>query len=233
MSIEALIKSFSSRNGMDDEAAASFFHDLRSNVVGEANRSEDTPYLAIRFWTSGETLEGRELCSIINESLRMDIDGDYTVPITRALNAFCVTSQGRVKRVNWPGSNCTYRGGGLPLKHRGFYFKGLTFRAPMFIATSSDERVAHVFMRRQDEEPVLWTFCFDSVRKCKHVNFVDRTDGTVHEEDEFLFAPFSAFTVSEVVWSEKPNPGRPHRIQLQVAPDNMAVSEKLLLSPWN
>ena len=97
----------------------------------------------------------------------------------------------------------------MPIQCRDFFIAGKRYRAPMFVATSFDELVAESFMRRLDpaseeqspphQEPILWTFHFDESlpenRRCVHVNFIDKNDGTVGNEDEFLFAPYSAFTV--------------------------------------
>ena len=103
----------------------------------------------------------------------------------------------------------------------------------MFLATTLTIETTRFFMRRQKEDPVLWIFEFDSRRKCKHVNFIDRTDGTVSGEDEFLFCPYSAFAIADVTWRNQPDADSPHEIRLLVCPDNMTVSEDLPLSPWN
>ena len=70
-----------------------------------------------------------------------------------------------------------------------------------------------------------------------HVNFIDRTDGSVGgDELEFLFAPYSAFVVRSVRWEEAPLVneyiGRPHRIDVDVVPDNKCAPLDLLPAPW-
>ena len=65
---------------------------------------------------------------------------------------------------------------------------------------------------------------------------------TVGGEAEFLFAPYSIFTVRNVTWGQG---GAPHRIELDAATDNLvqaeggdgrwatpAGSEDLPLAPW-
>ena len=49
-------------------------------------------------------------------------------------------------------------------------------------------------------------------------------------EGEYLFAPYSVFTVKSVRWSL--NPKVPHRIHLRAALDNSLESEAVPLSPW-
>ena len=80
---------------------------------------------------------------------------------------------------------------------------------------------------------MLWTFRFDPTLRCNHVNFIDRNDGTVRNEAEFLFAPYSAFTVVSATWSGSPHWTRPHEVVLAVAPDNKDAPEDLPLAPWS
>ena len=69
--------------------------------------------------------------------------------------------------------------------------------------------------------------------RCKHVNLVEKTN--VEGEEEFLFAPYSVFTVLSVAMpaSGKANASNPIVIQLQAAVDNREEPEDLPLSPWN
>ena len=47
------------------------------------------------------------------------------------------------------------------------------------------------------QEPVLWTFHFDPQKRCKHVNFIDKSDGSLEggSEKEFLFTPCKRCTI--------------------------------------
>ena len=47
---------------------------------------------------------------------------------------------------------------------------------------------------------------------------------------EYLFAPYSVFTLIRVQWSEKINV--PHKLVLQAATDNSIEEETLPLAPW-
>ena len=69
--------------------------------------------------------------------------------------------------------------------------------------------------------------------RCKHVNLVEKTH--IQGEEEFLFAPYSVFTVLSVTISAsgKPNASHPIVIQLQAALDNREEPDDLPLSPWN
>ena len=50
---------------------------------------------------------------------------------------------------------------------------------------------------------------------------------------EFLFAPFSVFTVVSVHVPSKPTAGNPIVIVLEAAVDNRDEPDDLPLSPWN
>ena len=111
------------------------------------------------------------------------------------------------------------------------------------------EAVATRFMRVAEaygRQSVMWVVHVDpagehdAAQRCQHVNFVSHTH--VGGEAEFLFAPFSIFTVRAVTWGEG---GAAHRIELDAATDNRAEaeggggrwatpvgSENLPLAPW-
>ena len=174
----------------------------------------------------------REFCSLLNQALRED-DADtvgHAVTCTHAINTFCVARRGGIP-VPWPSEHVLYRGGAMPRCFQSFFAVGKAYRAPMFIATSVEQDVSvDTFLMRLPpaaasqsppfQEPVLWRFHLDGAlppnRRCVHVNFIDRTDGTVHGEDEFLFAPYSTFTVRALEWSPQPSVNaytmRPHYI---------------------
>ena len=75
----------------------------------------------------------------------------------------------------------------------------------------------------------MWFFHFHPTKRCVNLNFIDKTDGTVAEEDEFLFPPFSTFTVKSVKFV---GTGSYHEIHLEVAKDNMKEPNDLPLAPW-
>ena len=94
----------------------------------------------------------------------------------------------------------------MPQSHRDFFTPGKQYRAPMFVATSIDQGIATTRFLAQLEpaspdqqpphqEPCLWIFHFDGSlpegRRCLHVNFIDRTDGSVGG-DELEFLTFSS-----------------------------------------
>jgi hypothetical protein len=67
--------------------------------------------------------------------------------------------------------------------------------------------------------------------RCKHVNVVEKSN--VKGEVEFLFAPFSVFTVVSVHVPAKPTASNPIVVVLQAAIDNRDEPDDLPLSPWN
>ena len=51
-------------------------------------------------------------------------------------------------------------------------------------------------------------------------------------EDEWLFAPYSFFTVEEVYYKDAPTWTDPHRVVLRVAPDNQIERKDVPNAPW-
>ena len=84
---------------------------------------------------------------------------------------------------------------------------------------------------------------FDASRRCDHVNYIDKNDATLEPgrdprtvdpnhaaEGEYLFAPYSVFTLASVKWSSDLN--KPHEFTLLPATDNKKEDENLPLAPW-
>lgn len=256
--VHELIAAYAARHGLPSSRADGFFTKVQRNAsvaggIDEFVDPEQLMYVAVRLWTSAELLCGREFCAILNETIRRDAPGEVgrAATVAQAINAFCVTGRAGGAPVRWPPANRTYRGGAMPREFRSFFSPGKAYRANMYIATSFREDVSvNTFLQRLEtpsaaqtpawQEPVLWIFSFDGsleeTRRCVHVNYIDRTDGSVRNEDEFLFAPYSCFTVRCVDWAPAPVADlyecRPHRIEVDVAPDNRGMPAGLPLAPW-
>eukprot|EP00965_Chrysotila_dentata_P152482 5039329-Pleurochrysis_carterae.AAC.1 len=158
------------------------------------------------------------------------------MPLVFALNRHIST---RFKDgIKWPTNFTLWRGGGLPAEHRQFFVPGKCYRVPMFLSTSDSRAKAETFLRRGVPHFVLWKINLDPTEKCKHVNFIDRHDGMLDSdpnsspEAEFLFAPYSVFTVESVKWQAKPSKSNPHLVVISAAVDNRGKDEQLPLAPW-
>ena len=146
--------------------------------------------------------------------------------------------------VRWPPTNEVWRGGGLPRRHHHFFTRGKKFRVPGCLSTSATHSKAEEFLRdRGGSDCVLWTIRFDTSRRCHHVNFISVHDGSLDApgaspnialEDEFLFSPYSVFTVAEEpVFRDAPTPAQPHLVVLLAAIDNKDEPETVELAPWS
>ena len=76
----------------------------------------------------------------------------------------------------------------------------------------------------------------DPYNHCRHVNLIEKSvivgpDGDA-AEDEYLFVPYSAFTVLGATWKAGTFDD-PHVIELLTAVDNKAKPEDLPLAPWS
>jgi len=194
----------------------------------------DVPSASTFIWTSTQKLHDLELCSILNYAIRSDRVEllQYALVFCKGINAMCVRKIDRTE-VYWPAENVTYRGSGILNRHLSFYKEGVKYRAPMFLSTSAKRQVVSKFLSRTQpyQEPVLWYFHFDPVKRCNNVNFLPRS--MAHSpEDEFLFSAYSVFTVKQVILSPQPNWQAPHEIHLEVAPDSSLEPEDLPLASW-
>ena len=91
-------------------------------------------------------------------------------------------------RPPFPPDNLCFRGGGFDEQYRSFFVKGREFRQPAYFATSFSRAVADAFIARAVvASKVRWLVRIDDVRKCAHVNLVQKTN--VPGEEEYLFAP--------------------------------------------
>ncbi|EOD04915.1 hypothetical protein EMIHUDRAFT_121530 [Emiliania huxleyi CCMP1516] len=259
--VYGLITWHARRAGLSASEADTFFNQIRTNALtaamGAGSASEllqpkQLMFIAVRLWTSADLLGSREFCSLLNEALRSDDAAAiaHAAAITHALNAFCVTCRSRGSPVRWPSEHVTYRGTAMPRVYKEFFSVGKVYRAPMFVATSFRETVAGNFLMRLPppaddqtpplQEPTLWRFRLNGnlpeSERCMQANFVDRTDGTVSGEDEFLFSPYSVFTVRAVSWHVEPLVNeyvtQSHVIDVDVASDNKREPLDLPLAPW-
>jgi len=183
--------------------------------------------------------EKREFCSILCESIRNDESDflDCCLPIIKGINQLCVDRRKDPIKVQWPSDHTLYRGAGLPTTEQiHFTTIGKKYRCPMFLATSKNKITSmKVFCKRaqveRKEPPILYVFHLDPQFGCVNVNYVDRTN--VENEDEFLFVPYSVFTVKSIDW--KPNPvwTDPHEVHLIAAIDNSLEPQNLPLILWH
>ena len=182
-------------------------------------------------------LRGREFCFILNRALRDD-DVALADPIgalSRAINLLCVTAgpSTHPASVAHPPNDLCFRGGGFDDRYRGFFVARRHFRHPMYLATSFSQASADFFMRRSTmESKIRWLVRIDPVLKCNHVNLVTKRVPDLPDEQEYLFAPYSAFIVLSAVWNAGSDKD-PHVVQLLASVDNKAEPEDLPLAPWS
>lgn len=191
-------------------------------------------------WTSTEILlDSIEFCGILNWAIRSD-RADAMVPVamfTRAIN------RRRVQRVpnalqksGYPHDGKLWRGSSFDDVHCSFFRISKKYRVPGFLATSLNKKTSNWFLSRvpSGSSSVMWCIQVDPKgkqdfsKRCRNASFVDKTHAK--GEGEYLFAPYSAFTVLKVKWSEDLR--EPHRITVAAAFDNTMESERLPLAPW-
>jgi len=250
VSTRALILEHAQRHGFSSISANDYFLAVRQAAftasahghsgAAAVNEVLSDPHLfAVRMYASALQLggaSGPELCSILNAALRED-RVDNAMPLAHTLNKRLVTRG--TQHVRWPADNTVWRGGALPSEHRHFYVEGKQYRVPMFLSTTESRATAERFLvQRGAPQYVLWQIKLDPVRRCVHVNHIDRHDATLGldpntgPENEYLFAPYSTFTVLSCQWQAQPTSANPHRVTLRAAVDNSIEDENLPLAPW-
>ena len=106
----------------------------------------------------------------------------------------------------------------------------------MFLACSVQRRVAAGFASRRnpDWEAIIWYVHTPLQTGTASVNHIARTN--CEGEEEFLFAPYSAFTVSELPRPSKrsrQSRAQPAEVHVEVAHDNIAVPEDVDVMDWH
>ena len=229
--LNGLVKSYCQQTDIpwDNDEGQRFFEHLEQEAMQNAQElTTALPQAAQRMWTSAKTLRSKEFCAILNHALRDDAPEliEYSAVLVRAINQLCVTS-GNVTAVHPPDLVC-FRGGGFDEQCRDFFVAGVQFRQPAYVATSFSRDVARRFIARAAGARVLWLIKIDRHRKCAHVNLVHKSN--VPGEQEYLFAPYSAFTALSAKWNAG-TAADPHVIELLAAVDNTHAPEDLPLAP--
>ena len=262
LELRDLILLYAVRNGVPWAEAEAFFDRVLRHIPEEVDEgldrvdvrmqhrdrlddhcwdSEGRVRCAVRAWTCDETLSvGHrevEVCFILNDAIRNDAEPILhpAARLTRFINMHCC----KLDSHTWPNGinsttpNMTYRGGGLPAEHHAWFVPGKLYRSRQYIATSFSIDVAHSFVRRQLDEPVIWEFQLEW--PCLHGNLITPQLAGLPGEAEFLLAPYTVFRVLSKTWQymEASPLMRTLRIRLSVASDNQAHSEQLPLAPWS
>jgi len=199
-------------------------------------------------WTSGKCIllatylghdmDGqKEFCSILNEAIRIDdaVTTAHVALFARSLNILRVdrTTTANDMQRNFPRKGKCWRGTGFDMAHQSFFAVGIKYRVPGFLATSSNIRVAKTFVGRLPAgvPRVIWIIVMDPrgrtdpAYRVKHMTLVRKAH--IKNEDEYLFTPYSTFTVLAADWSADPG-----EVSLRPALDNKLQDEALPLAPW-
>jgi len=219
-------------------------------LIQEANRAtvenesvaglQEISHIAVRLWTSAvKACLGKELCSIINEIVRDDKDGEalrQCVVLCRAINDHCVVRGRNLKMLmqQLRENNFTlYRGTSMPNAALQFFCEvGKKFRIPMYFASSFQVSKAIFFLASSSQEcPVLFTIHVDHQMGCLQACYIEGLT-VVRGEDEYLFVPYSRFVVEAVENFDHPIKSNPAKVTLRACVDNKEESETVPLASW-
>jgi len=245
--LRALLRAFAEDQHLPQHLADDFFHSLQLEAFKDKDQMlGDLPAACQRLWTSAKPLcpqRPQEFCSILNAALRSDQPTliDPASRLVRGINLLCVTRRmDDLARRSFPREGRCFRGGGFDDQFKPFFTAGKEYRVPGFLATSFNQDKASEFLYRAVQHAgksgVLWIVQVDPRGKeqfqfkCKHVNLIAFSN--VPGEEEYLFAPYSAFRIDRVEWSPTPDDRTPHRIYLTAYLDNRDAPPNLPLAPW-
>merc|ERR1719174_138364 len=235
---------YAKRTNVEQDQATKMFIDLdvmdfmleiqKDAFKHDEAMQNDTDAMAEYLWTSSKKhsiVKDMELCSVINAVIRDDVAEEIQAAtiIFRSLNSRRVRRHNVCPNINvqsYPPSGETWRGGGFRREHRAFFERmiGKKYRVPGFLATSVRRDIAAAFTFKADmtnpSHPcAIWRITFDPRGKehpeyrVKHMTLVSKT--LIVGEHEYLFAPYSVFTLVSVKW----NAGliNPHQFTIQAA----------------
>merc|ERR1711896_5199 len=109
--------------------------------------------------------------------------------------------------VQFPPNDEAFRGTSMPCDKLDFFLEAnKKFRVAMYLATSFAERQAWWFISQAphnaDRIPVLITFKLHPSLKCNHADYIESMSLNPGEQ-EFLYAPYSSFTVADAQIPDK------------------------------
>lgn len=238
--VKQLVILYAQSRGIGDKQWQKFYKELYDQAWQQPQVLQgDVAAAAEYVWTSGKTLLGVEFCAILNAAIRADRADEmvHAAMFTRAIN------QRRIQRVanvleksQYPLDGKLWRGTSFDDTHRSFFRKNVKYRAPGFVASSLSRTIAGTFIFKVPSGVSTVEWCIlvdprgatDFKRRCRNASYVAKTH--LNGEGEYLFAPFSVFTVRKVKWNE--DPLESHSITVAAAVDNALEPDDLPLSPW-
>eukprot|EP00039_Didymoeca_costata_P005973 m.86303 g.86303 ORF g.86303 m.86303 type:complete len:435 (+) comp13052_c1_seq2:325-1629(+) len=223
-----------------------FFERLEAEVFTQPDLLNKVPEVAQRLWTSTQKFPGTDkvLSNIVNDAIRKDDEEqmEYIIILARAIKELCLADLASPQALPFPPNNCVYRGAVIPKKNLEFYTVGKRYRARGFLASSFSESIARQYCQDvwdehdQAYESVLYVIHidpfgkYDRTKLCKNANILKKS---LNEGDtEYIFTPYSVFTVGIVHISPDPCPTTPHVIHVQAALDSALEPLDLPLAPW-
>ena len=242
---------FKKKSYLDLSARINLCKKITKKMCAHAKDAEyGVDAMAEHLWTSSKkhrVVKGMELCSVLNAVIRDDVaeEIEAAAPIFRSMNSRRVRRGNVAANIDvqsYPSNGETWRGGGFRRQYRAFFERmiGQKYRVPGYLATSDDRQIAVAFaFKASTVHPshpcAVWRITFDARGKLnpkyrvKHMTFVSKT--LTAGENEYLFAPYSVFTLVSVKWSETFE-ASPHLFTIHAALDNKEEDECLPLAPW-
>lgn len=262
--MRTIAKYFTDFHGVSEKRAWAFVIRIAKEMDETASKRNLTEvrHFAATAWSSQEVLRANSrnkvaFFNLIQMILNEDKDGEAMKEVARycrTLNRFVVTrvgaaassagDDGHIKEgaaASLP--EMTERGAWLPLEQVKCFSAGRVYRCPRYLATSGGIGiVAKRFIAENPKPmdtpeqfvPVEFRFYFDRAKGCEQVNLMKGLS-YYPDEEEWLFAPYSAFRVRKAADLSKGtfSADDPVIIEIDVLPDNREESESLPLQEYH
>lgn len=239
LSLRQFIEFYCKQNNIQEQEGLNFFGSIQTQVI-----EKDLSPAAIfaRLWQSTELLNKTPLRSMLCDVLRDDsIEAlKAALPLIKGID-YLPPSQREL--LPWPKDNLLYRRAEIPTEEKVHFIERKKYRCPVFLAASTKQKVDVRFCnrthQRNKKEPILFILHLDEKNetkrtKCFNVRYLGANPFPSDDhKDEFLFAPYSVFTIRSVTWLDDPSVANPHIIHLVVAVDSGQEPEGLPLIYWH
>lgn len=234
--LRKFIELYCKRKGIHQQEGSDFFFSLQQEMLEKHKKFDRVNSLCVRLWTSAKVLNKIEFCSMLCEFIREDIFESLEIVMPLIKGIINIDPESR-EYIKWPKNNLLYRGGAITIPLQAQFIEGKKYRCPFLLSTSLKRKIAEMFCNRAVQrkiDSVLYIFHLNEKEGCKCYNVANiSSDSNVCSEQEFLFFPYSVFTVRSVEWKETTTVTTPHIIHLDVEVNSDQESEFLPIVEWH
>ena len=230
--LRELIEFYCGWKNIPDNMGTEYFTLLVKWIAEISDLSTNPANIYVSLWINHQYLADNIFSSIICEILRSD-----SLAAIRFVTPFVKGLSTTNYQFDLPTDLYLYRGSGIPRDELNVYVEGQIYRTPNLLSTTSDTNIAQSFLNKaqgQNIDPVLYIFCF-----CALPNNSELTNNDIYSNikqitsNEYLFLPYSTFTVGSVIVSPDPSIESPHIVYVNVEPNSDKCLDMCPIIDWH